>query len=891
MKHILISVLVLCCLLVHGQNIVQNPDFSANGGSLDGWSVNAKTTYEFSNGEHLAFLNQEAALYQKITNIEPGSTYQVTISTKNLEFKQTSGYGYAIEKGTALILPDLTLGSTPLQNFCTTNSGSWNLLGDAPKTDAVLTFSVTVPQDATAFYLCIGTKGALAFMRVSSVVMQKAVTNEVEFVITDKTGITPLKDADITIGENPTLFFTDSAGKVRINFIPSLTPYRIAIAKDWYKRKTIDTVITNETTQIKIKLDDLEEVKKVETRISKYGDNATPYPLYGHFWNSNLNYNTATIDKITTAFDYIIGGSALPGQSIIEQMKAKDSLFQVIRYSGGWSSNYSYAEQNKMKLAYYRCGVLGAAINESVTTITLNAPPSNNGRGLLASEPGKFDIWLRIGNELMKVVTISSSTVYPITATVVRGFDGTTPASHPAGATATLPLYAGAAPVAGQTSTSRGYFIPVYGLRKEKLEADAQDAILNGGCDGIWIDILVGKLDARSLFDNKYDEWDHKTETQLSAANDIAYTKSALTDLYQSFYGRNGYYPVIYGNNVLYSQSLTSSARGWVMVKTTQHPKVMDGFCHENSWGHMTDAAGTVDNDGDPVPTENVFKVVGSNNHFLDWYTGSSWIDNCKAITLLAQNNLPNQPMTINAGFKNQWFAGDLTNEVRYNFNKYAYASYLMCVNVTADSLISTRMGISPMVNSNGTLSVNVEPFFYYPIGVPVQSYTSANFTNYRVGNANMYARKFSNGIVILNPFLNNMTTAMDINLITGDQRFYVDPENNNEPVTSVKLDSREAKILLVADNTPVHDAVLKKRGLMVYPAIVNNTLTLSFNDANIFSNNKIIYIYAVSGKLVRQHPIVMGIHTQQLNVSDMKPGVYFIRISGTDSTEKFIKE
>ena len=68
----------------------------------------------------------------------------------------------------------------------------------------------------------------------------------------------------------------------------------------------------NENTSIEnIELQDFVEVKDVQTRISEYGDNATPYPIYAHLWSQNLNFTPEINQKLVDNFDYIIGPNNL----------------------------------------------------------------------------------------------------------------------------------------------------------------------------------------------------------------------------------------------------------------------------------------------------------------------------------------------------------------------------------------------------------------------------------------------------------------------------------------------------------------------------------------------------------------------------------------------------
>ena len=889
-KLIILLISILHSISTLGQNLLTNGDFELDGGTLTGWehpTLNAEVGD--NGGNHYARIyGENGVLYQRIAGLTPGKSYECTINFLTCTPKQTSGYGYAIEKSASLIIPTFTTGATQLKPFCENNSGLWTNL-TVTETNVQKKFSVVIPADASAIYVCIGTKGAVANFTFTDVIFEEKQAYSLSFLVKSKNTGLPLQNAVISVPELTSAAVTNTSGIANLKLIPSDLPYDITVRNDWYKTQTFKLTVTGPLAQTEVLLDTIVEVKKVETRISKYGDNATPYPLYGHFWNSGLTYSEDVANKLTTGFDYIVGGSSMPSISTVNSIKQKDPKFQIIRYSGGWSSSYSYAESNKNLLAYYRAGSLASAIDQSATTFTINTPPTTKGKGIIASESGKFDIWIRIENELMKIVSVSSSTTYPITVSVERGFEGTTPTSHAAGKTVTLPLYGGTPPVAGQASTNRNYFITCYGLRKEKLDAAINDAVLKENFDGIWIDILIGKLDAVSLFNNGYEEWDFNTESVLSATNEVKYTKNTIKQLFEKFYSQNGYFPVIYGNNVLYSQSLNSSARGYAMVKTTEHPKVIDGFCHENSWGHMTDVAGSVDNDGNPVPTADVFKVVGANNHFLEWYMGSTWIDNCKAISLLAQNNLPNQPMTINAGFKNQWFASDLTDVDRYAFNKYAYASYLMCVNVTSDSLVSCRMGISPMVSKNGIIDVTIEPFFYYPIGVPTQKLSSSSFTGYRYSSANLYRRKFSQGIVVVNPFSVDMTNPLNIADVAGDNNVYYDPENNNAIVTSINLKSREAKILLTNDITSVDKTPVTQQEITIQRK-TDNLYILKLASGLITEANQFVSVYNTSGQLVYKTNLVKEKGEYVLDLKNCSGGVYIVKADKLKTVLKFIR-
>ena len=894
----------LTAVTLSAQNVILNSDFENNGGSLDNWNYTAATTLMIDNGNHYAsLLGENGVLYQKVTNITPGLPYVCTINFRSLVVKQTTGYGFAIEKDTPLTIPTFTIGATNLRDFCNNNNGQWTEMSIVTRnadTDGSETYSynVTIPVDATAIYICIGTKGAVAKLEVNTIKLEKdSNTQEVTFLIND-TSNNPIENAAVSIESFPEPVLTDASGQVTVTLLLD-TDYDYGVQKDYYQIYNSTLSVTASTNTVNVQLQDLVEVKDVQTRISTYHDNDTPYPIYAHLWNSSMNFTNDINKKIVSNFDYVIGGGDISGATnsqnsnfSADNLHAEDANFQVINYQGGWSEKSTVLDDKKIDLLYYRCGNVGSFIGVSDITFTINSPSDSKGLGLIASEPGNFTTWIRVGDELMKLVAVSSKTIYPITVTVERGMDGSIATSHTANSTVTAPLYT-IPPVESGNNTNLSLFNPVFGPRKDILKQNVINYALNNNHDGIWIDILLGLLGGQNMTGGNYTLWNHKKEIVYTNEDIVNDTKEALNYIYEGFYAQLGYYPTIYGNNVLYDQSFTSSSRGYLMEKTTEFPKGLDGFCHENSWGHMSDDSGGIDNDGNPVSTQDVFRVASkyNNGRFLEWYMGNTWIDRCKAIALLAQRELPNQPMTINAGFKNQWFAYDLTDQARYDFNKYAYVSYLLSVHVDSNNKISSRMGISPMTDDGaGNIGVEIQPYFLYDIGVPTQSNNYTNFTNYRVASNNLYARKFSKGLVLINPFSTNMSESVLLTDITGNVTdIFIDPENNNEVITSIKLNSRESKLLINTSTASVGDENFEKN-IKVFPNPTSEFLTIKLPQTIELNSNQItIELFNQLGVSINiKSKVTNG--TTQINVSNLSAGIYFIKIKGIENTQKFIK-
>jgi hypothetical protein len=878
--------LIICLLLAipsQAQNLLFNGDFRMEGGSLTGWGHTENTELVQDGMSTYARLwGENGVLYQKVEGLQSNIPYKVNIYFRFVRVRQTTGYGYAVESGEPLVLPTFTIGATNLRSFCEGNGGEWiNLPANLEDNDTVMSFLFTLPENATAAYIALGTKGALSVYEIDSIQLLRPETKEVQFKITERTTGNPVENAEVSIHEVGMPFLTDTNGEVVINLLPREAPYDYSIHRDWYQSLTSSFILDDEGLAINLQLDSIIEVKDVSIRISKYGETLTPYPLFGHMWSSGLHFSDERIEHIASSLDYIIGGAGIPLDSnLVNRFKAIDPRFQVIRYQGGWSTSRNAAENSRMDLQYYRCGVLAQSITATDTVFAINMPPDNRGMGFLASEEGNFVTWIRIDKELMKINAVSSQSQYPITVTVERGYDGTQTSLHTANSTVTAPLYT-TPPNPGGNNSGLSYFTNIWDYRTNILTNNAMGLANDHNYDGIWIDILVGWLGATSMTGGNYTNWDYRNNSALSSENIIRYTKDAVQEMYNRFYSRMGYFPVIYGNNVLFSTTYNPGSRGFVMEQTAEHEKVIDGFCHENTWGHMSDSPDNIDNDGEPVSFDGKVIIPGRQGRNLEWYVNQTWVERNVAVALLAQLELPNQPMTINAGFKNQWFAADLTEEVRYAFNKYSYASYLLCVNVSPDSLISTRMGISVMGVVNGQLDAKIDSFFYHQIGVPLEQHPASQFTRYRVGNHNLYARRFSNGLVLVNPFKNDMTVPVTIASITGNDSIYYNPDNNNQTMLTVQLKSTESLILLKSDSDPtdIQEVIVDQSPeLNIYPVPARHSVNIQVSVIPNVEGAHEVIIHTTDG-LAQSRMVHFEHGNAQLSLTGLKPGLYSLSI------------
>lgn len=457
----------------------------------------------------------------------------------------------------------------------------------------------------------------------------------------------------------------------------------------------------------------------------------------------------------------IFGIKALPFTSrLMDHLNQIDPSFQVIPYQGGWSVKASEYQGSLSELLYYQSATLVDDIATSATKIRIEGKSSSLGSEFLASSQGQYDTWIRIENELLKNVDIQNSNNNVLLLTVTRGYNNTITASHTSGCTVTSPLYE-VSPKQTKDFKEISYFVPVFGERGTTIAKALNNYRQQTGSNGIWIDIVLGQLNARTMDGRRrFMLWNYTTNSPFNNTDYIQYTKTTIASIKEKYKQQFGEYPIIYGNNALFSTQWNEGAKAFLMVPGFIGQPVINGMCQENSWGHMM--SGDDFKEGNNTESSSIF-IRGQNDHFLQWFIADKWVSNCQGVAILSQKGLPNQPMSINAGFKKKWFASDLSDSICYAFNKFAYVSYLFCIHVNNEGVTSTRMGFSPLRVRNGITQVVIEDFFYYPIGTPIEEQRYDKFANYQFKDNNIFVRRFSNGIIVINSFKTAMSSAIKI--------------------------------------------------------------------------------------------------------------------------------
>jgi hypothetical protein len=190
-------------------------------------------------------------------------------------------------------------------------------------------------------------------------------------------------------------------------------------------------------------------------------------------------------------------------------------------------------------------------------------------------------------------------------------------------------------------------------------------------------------------------------------------------------------------------------------------------------------------------------------------------------------------------------------------------------------------MGISVMGVVNGQLDAKIDSFFYHQIGIPLEQHPASNFTRYRVGNHNLYARRFSHGLVLINPFKNDMTVPVTIASITGNDSIYYDPDNNNLTMLTVQLKSRESLILLKsdADPTDIREVMAdQSTELTIYPVPARQLVNFQVVGIPGVEGLHEVIVYSTDG-LAQSRMVHFEHGNAQLSLTGIKPGLYAVFI------------
>jgi hypothetical protein len=590
--------------------------------------------------------------------------------------------------------------------------------------------------------------------------------------------------------------------------------------------------------------------------IAKYKDNATPYPIYAGIFGSSPVYDSTAIRLLAENFDAYYGGFDV-NMATANAIRRINPNFKILRYQGAWAlsgSSRVRVEQQKSQVLHYRIGNLETDIASSQTRFNIAdlfgkivASTSARDSSLSYFQSGvfRFTTWLRVGNEVMKIIAVNNNEVE-----VLRGFDNTQATAYSAGATVLSPIY-GTNPTPNMTEEVTYRNDEATTLRWDNIYAGLE-AEYNKNRGGVWIDIVVGNLSqfaqsGETVPANRI--WDLQNNQVYDPAYRAARSEVGIKYMQDKFKQKFGIFPVIWGNNMLFPNSL-SDARIKMLLSTAIKPRPLDGFAQENAY------AG--------------YGTGGNSGTTFNWTGYPEWKNNLRSIMFMGEQKLSAVPLTMDGGKDNGTFA-KLPVERKHKLFMFNYASYLLAVKVETDSSIYTKLGLTPVVDDNGRISFKLDPCFTWNIGKPTQTLASADFMQYKLPNREVWVRRFENGIVVVNP------TDLDeyqVDLSAFGRNFY-NPDTRLDIGTTVSLPEHTGMILYfdrrTATNNPTEMVV------SAFPNPTNDSVFVQDLDRG----NYIVDIFNAAGTLLRSTPykIEEAKGLVKIDLNPLAAGAYIVQI------------
>jgi hypothetical protein len=539
-----------------------------------------------------------------------------------------------------------------------------------------------------------------------------------------------------------------------------------------------------------------------------------PHPQYPIYSVCALNFTLeagAQTQLFANSFSLAHGGFQ---STEIAAVKAVNPNCILVNYMNSTYTNsaseVAQAEAVKAGICMTQAGQLRSSIGKLTTSFHVNAlgtsaipilathDTNNNGQSDSTTD---FVFWIGINGELMLVTGFNVTTA---TVTVQRGYAGTVATSHAANEFICSPQYVGNFP--NSTATYLRYCLdPDYQAASDIKVSQINSRIspITGGFDGAWIDTCnQGTFNLCDALGQSCRPWQWKPKptvdyTQLQFRDAQNRKMKYFQDQVQI--ANPGKPPVIIANNLSEKDILgltdpTDPYLGMtkLLMSDPDKPVPIDGFCNE-SWGENA------------MTTKN---IVGQ-------------------ITAIRRANamgLATLPIISNAG---SFSATDI--EARANrsvLEEHAYACYLLAV-LPDQANRPMKFGTYAFYNNNGTRTVQLNDQYLWPLGLPLDTWNASNYGSLSAyettGTPQVYLRKFTNGVVVINGTSSSATVAL------GGS--YMDPKTGVTGITSVTLDGLPADPVTVAPTVVTAKIFLKPPGFSQYQ-VLNFTPTEQNNPA-----------------------------------------------------------
>ena len=148
-----------------------------------------------------------------------------------------------------------------------------------------------------------------------------------------------------------------------------------------------------------------------------------------------------------------------------------------------------------------------------------------------------------------------------------------------------------------------------------------------------------------------------------------------------------------------------------------------------------------------------------------------------------------------------------------------------------------------------------------------------------------MNENRITVGPIYLNTWAQGNYTLTNDQISTLFDIANYDPATNGDAVYTARVmlninpDNQNLDYTLAPKGYP---SLIKENSVKVYPNPAKKQFTIEFND--IINSNALIEIYGNMGNLVHSEIMQSGVYIQNINVSQLKDGLYYYRIIMNDS-------
>ncbi len=476
-------------------------------------------------------------------------------------------------------------------------------------------------------------------------------------------------------------------------------------------------------------------------------DRMPAYPLFGFVGGLKDQSITISGDKIANPeeishYQFLYSS---PNQALEAVRQARDANHYktiVPVYMGGYTTNAGGAtevEQNYIDaVAMTDVSTLAASVDASATQIKV-ALPKQGELPIVAStaenaDPKNFKeyvFWVQIDQERMKVTALDKTSG---ALTVERGFKSS-PAAHEANAVVLTPVYLGKktdTQAVRHTNSWPGardylrYALNPAADAMQQYKANVIIDLMKKGFDGAWLDTYqVGTYNLCNAVGEPIQRyWNFETNSRYTGQTQEKAMEAMLRSIREKVKSAVGREPVLYAN----SCTGTYRTGAKLLFNSPERTGLLDGYCFEDSYIHPS------------------FEVSGVKKFSAAFtpITGNRWATTVTDQADAARSHLNALCMVGPAGYVANYIVPDLTNYEA--LMRYSYCSFLLTV--TPEK--TTTFGL-PFVFQQKDQKARILPapaIVYYPIGDPVED---KPLEQMQMPGTTCYARKFSNGMVIVN--------------------------------------------------------------------------------------------------------------------------------------------